>query len=386
MEEGYRHTVKSWRRRAEPVGFWPGALLPLLGLLALLLFSCFPLARGWIESPNKTNAEQALKAAGMGWVNVDADGQWLTLRGTPPKAGAGDMAVAVARGALSKTWAGGMHPAATWVSGEFDAVKVAKAPKKPAPKPAAKPAKDADWVFDLHNGILKLTGLAPDQATHDAIVAAAKKQVDGKHITSIDNQLKIGNFAPPEGHLAVAMRGLNGLAKCDTGRTSWTRRLFDFRCELPKANKAAVNKICNAPIELGTIGRVELLVPEEIENCEKQLSAVLSTSHINFTTGSATISPTSNALLDKVAAAAKTCPGTLRVEGHTDNVGKVDFNIDLSKRRAQSTVEALSKRGLDAKRLVAKGFGPNRPIADNNTDAGKAKNRRIEIHVVRSSD
>lgn len=386
MEHGSRRTVKQWRRRDEPLPLMPMGLLPIMGLLGVLAAAGLPVAHGWVEDTNRTSAEDALGAAGMDWVKVEADGQWLTLKGTPPAKGAGDKAIEIAQGALSPTWSGAM-PAATWVGGEFDAVKVVAKPRPtPTRKPAKKPAKATDWMFDLHGGVLQLTGMMPDQASHDGVVAAAKKLVDGTHIKSIDNKLTIGTSTAPAGLLAVAMRGLNGLGQCDTGRATWTKRVFGFRCELAAAKKDAVNTLCNAPIELGKVGRVELLVPEEVESCEKQLASVLSTAHINFATGSADISPTSNSLLDKVAAAAKTCPGTLRVEGHTDNVGKVDFNIDLSERRAKSTVAALVKRGLKADRLVAKGYGPNKPIADNTTDAGKASNRRIEVHVVRSSD
>ena len=69
----------------------------------------------------------------------------------------------------------------------------------------------------------------------------------------------------------------------------------------------------------------------------------------------------------------------LTVEGHTDNVGIPDYNKRLSDARAKSVVAALSAQGIDSRRLRAAGFGQEKPIADNSTDAGRAQNRRVEL-------
>jgi OOP family OmpA-OmpF porin len=70
----------------------------------------------------------------------------------------------------------------------------------------------------------------------------------------------------------------------------------------------------------------------------------------------------------------------LRIEGHTDNVGKAAYNLELSKRRAESVKTYLvSKFQLDASRLTTEGFGDTRPIAKNDTDQGRAQNRRVEL-------
>lgn len=122
---------------------------------------------------------------------------------------------------------------------------------------------------------------------------------------------------------------------------------------------------------------------KQVQACEDDLARVLSSAPIEFDTGRAVVRPASAGLLDRVAEAAKTCPGTLRVEGHTDNVGAEASNVTLSQARAQAIREALEARGLDPGRLVAQGFGQARPIADNGTPDGRARNRRIEIHVVR---
>jgi len=69
------------------------------------------------------------------------------------------------------------------------------------------------------------------------------------------------------------------------------------------------------------------------------------------------------------------------IEGHTDNVGKDAYNKKLSQRRADAVKAYLVKKGIDANRLTAIGYGEEKPIADNATKAGKAENRRVEAAV-----
>ena len=73
---------------------------------------------------------------------------------------------------------------------------------------------------------------------------------------------------------------------------------------------------------------------------------------------------------------------TAIIEGHTDNVGNAEYNLDLSKRRAEAVVKYLEENfGIDPSRLTARGYGMSRPVADNSTDEGKQQNRRIEAII-----
>ena len=73
----------------------------------------------------------------------------------------------------------------------------------------------------------------------------------------------------------------------------------------------------------------------------------------------------------------------VEIAGYTCTAGQVEYNKILSKRRAQSVVDYLSSKGVDAKRLTAKGFGPENPIADNGTREGRIKNRRVEFKLIK---
>jgi OOP family OmpA-OmpF porin len=102
--------------------------------------------------------------------------------------------------------------------------------------------------------------------------------------------------------------------------------------------------------------------------------------YVTFETGKATITPDSAKLLDDAAAALKAA-ADLKVEvgGHTDAVGSAEANLKLSEERAQAVMAALVKRGVAASRLTAKGYGQTVPVADNRTEEGRARNRRVEL-------
>jgi len=87
--------------------------------------------------------------------------------------------------------------------------------------------------------------------------------------------------------------------------------------------------------------------------------------------------------LDVVVGILKNRPKVkVRIEGHTDSKGDRSHNLDLSKRRAESVKRYLMDKGVDEDRLEAEGFGPDKPIADNKTKAGRAENRRVEFHII----
>jgi outer membrane protein OmpA-like peptidoglycan-associated protein len=98
---------------------------------------------------------------------------------------------------------------------------------------------------------------------------------------------------------------------------------------------------------------------------------------VQFATGSAALSQEARVVLDRTLYCLK--DGRYQVDGHTDNVGNNAANQKLSEARANAVVDYLRSRGFDAKRLSAVGFGENRPIADNATAEGRARNRRIAI-------
>lgn len=101
---------------------------------------------------------------------------------------------------------------------------------------------------------------------------------------------------------------------------------------------------------------------------------------INFETSKAAILPESESVLGEVQKLLEQDESLkLRIEGHTDNTGGAAANQALSQKRAQAVMGWLIAHGIDASRLSAKGFGDTKPLADNSTEEGRAKNRRVEL-------
>ncbi|MEZ0471269.1 OmpA family protein [Luteimonas salinilitoris] len=101
---------------------------------------------------------------------------------------------------------------------------------------------------------------------------------------------------------------------------------------------------------------------------------------VHFATDKADILPESQPQIEQVLKLLQDDPDLkLSIDGHTDDTGSVEHNQRLSEARARSVVAALTDQGIDANRLKARGFGQGKPVADNDTEEGKADNRRVEL-------
>jgi OmpA-OmpF porin, OOP family len=101
-----------------------------------------------------------------------------------------------------------------------------------------------------------------------------------------------------------------------------------------------------------------------------------------FDSGKATLQPSSEEQLNNVAEILKAYPNVnVKIGGYTDNTGDPEANKTLSEARAKNVMDALVSKGIDASRLSSEGYGDQYPVADNSTDEGRAKNRRIALRV-----
>jgi outer membrane protein OmpA-like peptidoglycan-associated protein len=101
-----------------------------------------------------------------------------------------------------------------------------------------------------------------------------------------------------------------------------------------------------------------------------------------FDTGAATLQPASQEQLGNIAAILKAYPkAKVVIGGYTDNTGDAAMNVKLSQQRADNVMAELAKLGVDPARMSAKGYGEEHPVADNATEDGRQKNRRISLHI-----
>jgi outer membrane protein OmpA-like peptidoglycan-associated protein len=140
-------------------------------------------------------------------------------------------------------------------------------------------------------------------------------------------------------------------------------------------------QIAAPPAPAAEVARRAELTPEQVA-CEDELRRIYKSGVIRFKSESAVIDSKSSATLTELAQAAKGCAKVrIRIEGHTDARGSKAVNQSLSERRAQAIVAFLTGAGVDQAAVTAQGFGEERPVVANDTEANMALNRRIEFTV-----
>ncbi|WP_151982326.1 OmpA family protein [Acinetobacter guerrae] len=167
------------------------------------------------------------------------------------------------------------------------------------------------------------------------------------------------------------------------------------------ALKGLIEKIKALAPELNVVSAAPLNVEQSVNNSidastqaltglnesssPEQIVRALNMQIINFASGSATIPDANKAVLDQAAGLLQKVPNlALNVEGYTDSTGNADANKTLSQKRAQAVVDYLTGKGVNSSSLKAVGYGSENPVADNETEQGKFRNRRIEFKLASS--
>jgi outer membrane protein OmpA-like peptidoglycan-associated protein len=145
-----------------------------------------------------------------------------------------------------------------------------------------------------------------------------------------------------------------------------------------------VPEIWSAPTQSYTLSIVEIEAMAQVVSANALLDALNKDGfialYINFDTAKANLKADGEATVKEIVAMMKSAPDLkLSIEGHTDNVGTAASNLKLSEARAKSVMDAVAKAGIDKTRLSSKGLGQTAPIADNRSEDGRAKNRRVEL-------
>jgi OOP family OmpA-OmpF porin len=233
-------------------------------------------------------------------------------------------------------------------------------------------------------GTVTLTGYVPDNNVHAALAAAAARKFFGEKI--IDN-LK-ASVGAPQGFANAVVPALGALSRLSTGTLAVSDREVQLSGDaLYDAAAGQIRGGLGKDLPQGWQIKAEISVkppaaPVDSTVCQQLFSDILGKAKIRFESGRATIDPDSAGLLDRLIETALRCPtATVEIEGHTDGDGDAAFNQGLSEKRAQAVSEYLVRAGLPADRFRPVGFGSSKPVAGNDTDEGKAQNRRIEFLV-----
>ncbi|NQD36891.1 OmpA family protein [Permianibacter sp. IMCC34836] len=143
-------------------------------------------------------------------------------------------------------------------------------------------------------------------------------------------------------------------------------------------------EIYSAPTQSYLLNILEIEGMQQVVSANAMLDEMnktgLVTLYINFDTGKSELKADGKAVIKEIVGMMKLAPQLkIEVGGHTDNVGQPAANKTLSQARAQTVMKAIVDGGIAANRLTAAGYGQEYPIGDNRTEAGKAKNRRVEL-------
>lgn len=253
---------------------------------------------------------------------------------------------------------------------------------------ASNDLKAPPYIFQANKdpvaGTLTLSGYVPDNAVHAALVASAERKFfSEKVIDSIK-----ASIGAPRDFTAAVTRALGSLSRLSTGTLVVSDR--EVRLSGDALFEIAAREVReNLPRDLprGWQTKLDISVkplssPVDASVCQQLFTDLLARARVRFEPNGSSIDPDSLGLLDRLAETALRCPGSgIDIVGHTDSVGRPEENQALSQRRAQAVIDALVRAGLPRERFTATGYGGWQPVAPNDTDAGKAQNRRIEFLV-----
>ncbi len=249
------------------------------------------------------------------------------------------------------------------------------------------------WKAAVDGDALVLSGAVRNPAERNEILVLAEEYYDGP----VRDEMRL-EVHGHDGWLDAVRVTLPHFAQFRSGIFAFDPEIDGFRIEGEATDSVLaylgedLSGLAGAyPVSLGAssveaaveeIAGIDLSADPETA-CEAAFSAVLAASTVTFESGSADISRDSGLTLDKLLAVARRCAGlAFEVRGHTDNAGDRAASIRLSEARARAVAEYLAARGIPRDRLDPVGFGPDEPVASNDTRDGRAANRRIEFKVI----
>ena len=238
-------------------------------------------------------------------------------------------------------------------------------------------------------GAVTLRGRLTDDRLGAAVQALARSAFG---LPSVQMQVNIDPDTP-EGWPVRALLAVDVLSRLEHGRVSVRPGQIDIAGVTgDQAASDRISQLLAEKLGQGAVFNLDLTYDERFDpvamqptpaRCEAWIAEILSAQQITFNAGSATIDNQAARVMDEIAEVLRSC-GRIEMEigGHTDSQGSLEGNMRLSQQRAEAVIAGLLARGIPVSDLVAKGYGPEFPIADNATAAGREANRRIEFKLI----
>lgn len=371
-------------------------LLAILAIVMVAYFCIYEKRIPFIEKDLSFRSQDKLNSQDMSWARVEIDGRNLTLTGVAPSEAMREEAVHTAnvKGVNfvdNKLLVAGQED-------NKDTVVSSDGNNKVSGDYSLDISKNKDGKFIIE-GVMSA-------AMHQKVMAeaAAKLGVDQLIDRIVDKEIEMPKELPK---IAMTMltrvialedgkANLTGKKLVVSGSTPTTEAIEQIKQKtaegLPKgfvssfnltppAAITAVDKSANLA-EKKTVSTKKKSSQISSKKCQKKFNNVLAKSKIHFNSSSAVIKKSSYTALNKLAGIASECTShSINVHGHTDTTGRNQLNQRLSKKRAQAVANYLAKKGVSQKHVRSIGHGSSKPIASNDTSAGRARNRRIELTI-----
>jgi outer membrane protein OmpA-like peptidoglycan-associated protein len=359
----------------------PGRPRVVLGgsVAALALFIVLGAARQapLVEQDIRERASAAFSPIDFPWARLLVDGRDLTVLGEAPSAAARNAAYRLAAGlegvrlVRNRTT---LRRAGT--------ASATAAP--PAPPAAPAPLSPYRVLLRSDGSQLTLAGEVPDSPETETLLARARTRFT---IAAVRDELYREPRAAPGAWADAAGTALEALvlleqgeARIDASQVSVTGVAADAGLRA-RTRRDLLHKM---PAGFASTAQISLAAAPDttVQGCRRQIDSLLRAAAIEFDGGSAELRPESLPIVEELVEIAQRCD-TLRLEiaGHTDDRGGARDNLSLSQRRAEAVMEHLARRGVPLRRLSARGYGEERPVARGTSPEARARNRRIEIHL-----
>jgi OmpA-OmpF porin, OOP family len=227
-------------------------------------------------------------------------------------------------------------------------------------------------------GQVVVGGKVPDEATKAAVL---QKLRDTYGATNVVDQIEVGDVATPPNWSANVQKLIGpSLKQISKGQLKIDGTQIDMKGEV--GNEAQRQQIAS---DMATALNPTYTIRNGLRVSASEqglLDQTLANRTIEFETGSATLAPEGKQILDQMSAVLAKMPNrTVDIIGHTDNSGSRASNIALSQARADAVKGYLVTKGIAPQQMTTTGVGPDQPIASNDTNDGRARNRRIEFRV-----
>jgi OOP family OmpA-OmpF porin len=264
-------------------------------------------------------------------------------------------------------------------------------PRHLPPAASPSPLTSATFHARLENGTLMLRGSVPSETLKNPIVSRAQEVYGTQRIRIVD-ELSVDPKVASASWLAAVPAVLPILGRMSERSSviiDGHSLVLSGRVETERTKAAVLNDaapLIASGLELENHVLVISSSNQSSSTLQAKLDTVLKQSAIPFESNSAKLTPRGRMTLDKLVPLLKREPqAAIEIAGHTDGYGAVDYNRELSRRRAEAVREYLVGRGV-ANRFVAVGYGASRPLSADKTRAGLQRNRRIELRVKGSAE